>query len=223
MTQGSNRSRHHQSFLAPGEQKLVNAIIVELPPQITPLHLTRLGLFGAVVASAALIGCRWSVLWLPLVPVGVFLNWFGIALDGPLAVYRNQARPRLGLVEHTYDLFSQILIIVAFGLSPFLTIESAFIVLVCYLLFSAYTYIRAIARHVQQMAYIGLGATEFRILMVVWAFAAHALGIDATLGEGVSRLDAAISILAVIAVFGLAFKAVADARCVAVDENRQGL
>jgi hypothetical protein len=223
MTTAGNRSRHHQSFLASGEQKLVHAIIAELPPRITPLLLTKLGLFGAVVAAVALVGCRWSLLWLPLVPVGVFVNWFGIALDGPLAVYRGEARPRLGLVEHTYDLFSQILIIVAFGLSPFLTIESAFVVLICYLLFSAYTYIRAIARHVQQMAYIGMGATEFRILMAVWAFAAHSLGIDATLGKGVSGLDAAITILAIFAVCGLAIKAFSDARCVAMDENGRGV
>lgn len=222
MTIAEKPSRHHQSFLASGEQKLVRAIIAELPQQITPLHLTKIGLFGSIVAAIALVGCRWSLLWLPLVPVGVFLNWFGIALDGPLAVHRGEARPRLGLVEHTYDLFSQILIIVAFGLSPFLSIEAAFIVLICYLLFSAYTYIRAIARHVQQMAYIGMGATEFRILMVVWAFAAHAMGIDATLDQGVPRLDAAIAFLAIIAVFGLAYKAVSDARCVAMDEKRQG-
>lgn len=222
MTTAEKPSRHYQSFLASGEQKLVRAIIAELPPQITPLHLTKIGLFGSIVAAIALVGCRWSLLWLPLVPVGVFLNWFGIALDGPLAVYRAEARPRLGLVEHTYDLFSQILIIVAFGLSPFLSIEAAFIVLVCYLLFSTYTYIRAIARHVQQMSYIGMGATEFRILMVVWAFSAHAMGIDATLGQGVSHLDAAIAILAVIAVFGLAYKAVSDARCVAMDEKHRG-
>lgn len=223
MTTAGTRSRHHQSFLASGEQKLVRAIIAEMPPQITPLFLTKLGLFGAVVAAAALIGCRWSLLWLPLVPVGVFLNWFGIALDGPLAVSRGEARPRLGLVEHTYDLFSQILIIVAFGASPFLTIESAFIVLICYLLFSSYTYIRAIARHVQQMAYIGMGATEFRILMVVWAFTAHLLGIDATADKGVTSLDAAITILAIIAVCGLAIKALSDARCVAMDENGRGV
>jgi hypothetical protein len=223
MTIAPNPSQHHQSFLAPGEQKLVRAIIAEMPQRITPLFLTKLGLFGAVVAAAALVGCRWSLLWLPLVPVGVFLNWFGIALDGPLAVHRGEARPRLGLVEHTYDLFSQILIIVAFGLSPFLTIESAFIVLICYLLFSAYTYIRAIARHVQQMAYIGMGATEFRILMAVWAFAAHFLGIDATAGEGVSSLDAAIAILAIIAVCGLAIKAFSDARRVAMDESGHGV
>ncbi|MBG0812140.1 CDP-alcohol phosphatidyltransferase [Methylosinus sp. H3A] len=223
MKTADHKSGHHQSFLAPAEQRLVRAIISELPESVTPLQLTRIGLFGALVAAVALVGCRWSALWMPMIPLGVFLNWFGAALDGPLALHRQTANPRLGLVEHTYDLFSQILIIVAFGLSPFLSIESAFIVLICYLLFSAYTYIRAIARHVQQMAYIGLGATEFRILMVIWPFAAHAMGIDETVDAGVSRLDAAIMILAAFAIAGLVIKALSDARRVAVDENGQGV
>lgn len=219
MTSESSK-RHHQSFLGAAEQKLIRAIVAELPAYVTPLQLTRIGMFGAVVAAVALVGCRWSSLWLPLLPVGIFLNWFGIALDGPLALHRKVEHPRLGFVDHTYDLFSQILIIVAFGLSPFLSLGSALIVLACYLLFSAYTYIRAIARHVQQMSYIGLGATEFRILMVAWAFIAHAVGINESSVHGVSRLDAAIMLLAVLAVGGLAIKAVSDARRVAADEGR---
>lgn len=213
-------TRHHQSFLGSAEQKLIRSIIAELPASVTPLQLTRIGMFGAIVAAAALVGCRWSPLWLPLLPIGIFLNWFGIALDGPLALHRKVEHPRLGFVDHTYDLFSQILIIVAFGVSPFLSMGSALIILACYLLFSAYTYIRAIARHVQQMSYIGLGATEFRILMVAWAFIAQAAGIDETGDRGVSRLDAAIMFLAILAVCGLAVKAVSDARRLAADEGR---
>jgi hypothetical protein len=218
-----NISSHHQSFLAAAERKLVRAIIAELPDSITPLQLTNIGLFGAIVAAVALVGCQWTTLWLPLLPVGIFLNWFGVTLDGPLALHRHEERPRLGLVEHTYDLFSQILIILAFGLSPFLSLESAFIILICYLLFSTYTYIRAIVRHVRQMAYIGLGATEFRILMVVWAFLANAIGIDPNNGSSSSTIDLAIMILAALAVGGLAIKAFMDTRRVAAEEGEQAL
>jgi hypothetical protein len=217
------KSGHHQSFLAPAEQKLVRALIAELPDSVSPIRLTRIGVLGAVIAAVALVCCRWSALWTPLIPLGVFLNWFGAALDGPLALHRRTADPRLGLVEHTCDLFSQILIIIAFGFSPFLSIESAFIVLICYLLFSAYTYIRAIVRHVQQMAYIGLGATEFRILMALWPFAAQAMGINETIDGGLSRLDAAIMLMAAFAICGLAVKALSDARRVAVDESGRGI
>ena len=217
-----NLSQHNQSFLARSEQRLVQAIIARLPSEVTPAQLTRIGWFGAVVAVMALIGCRWSALWLPLVPVGVFLNWFGITLDGPLARHRKEESPRFGLRDHLNDLFSQVSIIVAFGMSPFLSLKSAFIILFCYLFFSAYTYLRAAAGRVQQMAYIGLGATEFRILMIVWAFVAHAIGIDETVVDGVSKLDAAIMLLATIAVCGLVIKVVRDAQRIAADENGQG-
>lgn len=217
------KSGHHQSFLAPAEQRLLRAIIGELPESVTALQLTRIGLLGAVIVAMALVGSSWSPLWMTLIPLGAFLNWFGAALDGPVALHRDTANPRLSLVEHICDLFSQILIIVAFGFSPFLSFESAFVVLICYLLFSAYTYIRAVVRHVQQMAYIGLGATEFRILIAVWPFAAHAMGVDESVDAGVSRLDAAIMILAAFAVCGLAIKALSDARRVAMDENGQGV
>ena len=107
-------------------------------------------------------------------------------------------------------------------MSPFLSLKSAFIILFCYLFFSAYTYLRAAAGRVQQMAYIGLGTTEFRILMIVWAFVAHAIGIDETVVDGVSRLDAAIMLLAILAVCGLVIKVVRDAQRIAADDNGQG-
>jgi hypothetical protein len=94
--------------------------------------------------------------------------------------------------------------------------------LICYLLFSAYTYIRAIVRHVQQMAYIGLGATEFRIMMALWPFVARAMGINEIGAPGVSRLDAAVMFLAALAILGLGVKALTDARRVAADESGSG-
>ena len=148
------------------------------------------------------------------------MNWFGDSLDGSLARYRQEERPRFGfLVDHTCDLFSQILVIVAFGLSPFLSLISALTILLCYLLFSAYTYIRAAAHHIHQMAYVGVGATEFRILMVVWAIAGVTFGLHEPLVHGISTIDLVILILALFAVLGLGIKATLDARDVALEEG----
>jgi hypothetical protein len=58
--------------------------------------------------------------------------------------------------------------------------------------------------------------------MIVWAFVAHAIGIDETVVDGVSRLDAAIILLAILAVCGLVIKVVRDAQRIAADENEQG-
>ncbi|WP_158813607.1 CDP-alcohol phosphatidyltransferase family protein [Methylocapsa sp. S129] len=212
--------RHNRSFLANAEQGAIQWILPRIPESVTSLHLTLLGLFGSFLGGVALIGCNWSISWLPLVILGIVLNWFGDSFDGSLARYRKAERPRFGfLVDHTCDLFSQIVIIICFGFSPFLSLIGAFIVLLCYLLFSAYTYIRAAVQNIHQMAYIGLGATEFRILMVVWAITGSVMGLHESPVNGASTLDLTIAFLGVLAVVGLAIKAVNDARNIAAEEQ----
>jgi hypothetical protein len=206
--------RLDRSFLAVSEQRLVDVILAALPASVTPLRLTKIGVIGAVVAAAALVGCRWSSAWSPLFLSGIVLNWLGMALDGPLARRRNETDRRLDVIGQVNDLLSQVLLIVMFGVSPFLSFQSALVILACYLLFSAYNYVRTIAHHARPMAYIGLGPSEFRILMAAWPFIAQATGVD----EGLSRLDTAILILAAIGVAGLAIKALSDARQIAAEE-----
>ena len=217
----SGPARLNRSFLADYEQELIRWILPRIPTGINSLHLTAVGLFGSVLTAIALIACNWSHLWLPVVAAGVVLNWFGDSLDGSLARYRKEERPRFGfLVDHTCDLFSQVLTIVAFGLSPFLSLVSALVVLLCYLLFSAYTYIRAATQRVHQMAYIGVGATEFRILMILWPTVGAISGLHEPLVQGISRIDAAILSLAALAVCGLVYKSIVDARDIARDEQQ---
>lgn len=221
MTSGSNHPvRRNRSFLAEAEQALIQWILPRLPENMTSLQLTAIGMLGSFIAAVGLVGCNWSPAFLPAVVFGVALNWFGDSLDGSLARYRHAERPRFGfLVDHTCDLFSQILIIVAFALSPFLTLVSALVILICYLLFSAYTYIRAAVHRVHQMSYIGVGATEFRILMIVWAAAGVALNLNEGLAGPLTRIDIAIMIMGAMAVVGLGFKAFSDAREIALIER----
>ncbi|HMN74032.1 MAG TPA: CDP-alcohol phosphatidyltransferase family protein [Rhodoblastus sp.] len=216
---GDQPVRRNRSFLAEGEQKLIRWILPRIPANVTSLHLTAIGMAGSVVTAIALVGCNWSSDFLPVVIFGVLLNWFGDSLDGSLARYRHTERPRFGfLVDHTCDLFSQILIIVAFALSPFLTLVSALVILLCYLLYSAYTYIRAAVHRVHQMSYIGVGATEFRILMIVWACIGEAFDLDEGLAGPLTNIDIAIVSMGAMAVVGLGFKAWRDAREVALSE-----
>ncbi len=215
-----NPYRNNHSFLAQSEQKLIRWILPRIPAQTTSLHLTAFGMFGSFAGAVALIGCDWSHLWLPIVALGISINWFGDSLDGALARFRDEERPRFGfLVDHTCDLFSTIMLIVAFGFSPFLSLVASLTILLCYLLFSAYTYIRAAAHHVHQMSYLGLGGTEFRILMIGWSYLAAFLEVREPLVNGLSGLDIGVLALAAIAVLTLALKAIGDARDVAFEEN----
>ena len=213
--------RRNGSFLAVQEQIVIRRLCERMPASVSSLQLTAIGMVGAIMACIGLVGCNVSYLFLPVVACGVFLNWFGDSLDGSVARFRNEERPQFGfLVDHTCDLFAQIIMIVAFGLSPFLSLVSSLTVLLCYLVFSAYTYIRAASQYVHQMSYIGLGATEFRILMIVWSCVGAACGLREPLVSGFSTLDVAIGALALGAIVGLAMKAVSDARAVASIERR---
>jgi phosphatidylglycerophosphate synthase len=224
MPEQSGPQRRNRSFLAQAEQRAIREILPRLPARINSSTLTVIGVCGSLIASLSLIACNWSLAWTPLFVVGIVLNWFGDSLDGSLARYRKEERPRFGfIVDHTCDLFSQIAIIVSFGLSPFLSLVSSLAILLCYLLFSAYTYIRAAAHHVHQMSYIGVGATEFRILMILWGVAGAAFQIHEPLVNGLSSLDIAILSMAAMAVAGLGYKAFSDAMQVAAEEKKEAL
>jgi phosphatidylglycerophosphate synthase len=170
-------SRRNESVLYRGEQKFIAALLENIPDTVTPLHLTLFGITGAVVTFVGFVGCNWSAAVLLLVPIGLFMHWFGDSLDGALARHRRIQRPRFGfLIDHTTDLVTQTMMLAGLGLSPYFTMTSALLVLSMYLLFSAFTYIRVVVDHVHQLAYGGLGGTEFRIMLAAWALGAHILG-----------------------------------------------
>jgi hypothetical protein len=70
------------------------------------------------------------------------------------------------------------------------------------------------------MSYIGVGATEFRLLMIFWALAGSAAGLREPLVNGLSSIDISILGLGLVAVIGLGAKAVKDARQVAREEGQ---
>jgi hypothetical protein len=69
------------------------------------------------------------------------------------------------------------------------------------------------------MSYIGVGATEFRILMIAWSLAGAIFGIHEPLANGLSNIDIAIVGMAVVSVFGLAYKLIVDAAAIALEER----
>jgi archaetidylinositol phosphate synthase len=202
---GTMRLRLNRSFLAHNEQKIIAVLLANMPQTVSPMHLTVVGIVGAVICSVSLIGCNHSAAFLPLVFVGLFINWFGDSLDGSLARFRHIERPRYGfLVDHSSDLIAQTVILTGFGFSPYFTMTSALVVLVMYLLFSAFTYIRVVVDRVHHLTYGRLGATEFRIMMAVWVFVAHVAGPSMVLPRigAYSSLDVVIGVLA-IGAFGV--------------------
>lgn len=169
--------RINDSLLSRAERAALAALVRRLPGWMTPDHLTSIGLVGAVSTSAGFIACWWSNWFLVAVVAGLALNWFGDSLDGTLARYRQIERPHYGyFIDHSADLIAQTLIVVGLGFSPFFTIPSALLVLSLYLLISSYTYLRVVTESVHRLSYGGMGATEFRILVAVWALIAAWVG-----------------------------------------------
>jgi len=210
-----------QSFLRGQEMQLVQMLAANLPDSVEPVQLSGIGALGALAAAAALVAAQnWPAsIW--LVPPAMAVNWFGLSVDLPLARRRGAEAAIDGMAHHLSEIFSQLTILLAYGLSPFLTMRSATIVIVCYLLFSAYGYIRAATRHVEQMAYIGIGVTEFRILLALWPFVATLLDVPQTLGEGMPPIDLAIMSLAGFTIIGLVAKLFLDSRKITAASGRE--
>lgn len=182
------------------------AILPSIPAAVSSIHLTILGLVGAVITSVSLIACTWSLKSVVFVPLGLFIHWFGDSFDGSLARYRRIERPSFGfLVDHTSDLFALTVIIISFGFSPFFTMTSALLVLTTYLLFSAYTYVKVAVEGIHRLAYGGLGCTEFRLLMAAWSLAAALIGPQVIISKfhGIPHIDLVVGLLSAGAFCGL--------------------
>ena len=96
------------------------------------------------------------------------LNWFGDSMDGTLARVRCQQRPRYGFyVDHMVDVFGSVALICGLGSSGFLHWQTAFAMLVAFLLLSSESYLATYTLSCFQMSQGIFGPTEIRILLVI--------------------------------------------------------
>jgi archaetidylinositol phosphate synthase len=217
-------ARVNRSILAKKEQEVISFFLLCIPANVAPIHLTILGLVGAGITSMGLLACNFSSVFVIFVIFGLFLHWFGDSLDGSLARFRQMERPRFGfLVDHGSDLIAMTIIIISFGFSPFLTPPSALVVLCLYLLFSSYTYIKVAVEQVHQLAYGGLGGTEFRMLMASWALVATAMGprVHSSEFAGIPTVDLVMGIMALGAFAGFAGMLYRDTARIGHEERRE--
>jgi len=171
--------RDSRSLLAKAERAVIDSILPYIPSNISPDHLTYLGLSGAILTGLGLALCSFSAAFLTLAMLGLFLNWFGDSFDGSLARFRASERPRYGfLIDHSVDLISTTIILIGFGISPYLPFQSACFILVMYLLFSGVVYVKVAADGVHKLDFAGIGATEFRLMIAAWASLVHAFNLE---------------------------------------------
>lgn len=168
MTTPKHHSRVIDSLTGPLERPTLLWLAARTPARVSPDMLTVIGVLGASLTcvSYCLTHLHAGFLW--LASLGLAVNWLGDSLDGTLARFRHIERPRYGFfVDHTADAFSQVLIILGFGLTPFVEFEISCLVLIGYLLLSVVVYIRTILEGVFQITFGVFGPTEARIILVL--------------------------------------------------------
>jgi phosphatidylglycerophosphate synthase len=137
------------------------------PGWMTPDILTGIGVFGAVVTFFGYTLSNYSPYFLWLATLGFVINWYGDSLDGTLARYRKIERPVYGFyIDHTTDAFSEILLFLGLGLSPYLRFDIACLALIGYLLLSVLVYVRTCVKGEFVISYGLLGPTEVRLIAI---------------------------------------------------------
>ena len=160
--------RIQTSLLNQLEKKALVWLAERQPKWVTSDLLTYIGVLGAVLCAVGFALAHYSVYYLWLSSLGLFINWYGDSLDGTLARVRNTQRPKYGFfIDHSLDAVTICIMCVGAGLSPIFRFDVALLVLVAYLVISIYTYICTILKDEFRLTYAGMGPTEFRLVVIL--------------------------------------------------------
>jgi phosphatidylglycerophosphate synthase len=155
-------------LLAGPERRLLRGIAARLPRAIVPDHLTILGVVGAAGTALGYWLSNRDPAWLWLASGMLAVNWFGDSLDGTTARVRKIERPKYGYyLDHMVDGIITILIGGGIGLSGYVRLDVALLLVVVYLVLSINLYLEAEVFGVFEMGYGVFGPTEVRLLIVL--------------------------------------------------------
>jgi phosphatidylglycerophosphate synthase len=135
--------------------------------------LTLLGVIGAGMSFCGYWLSHHGEAWLWLAVVGIAINWLGDSLDGSLARFRKAERSRYGFfLDHMTDTLSMALIGIGIGLSPYVHLASAGIVLMVYYLMMILSLTTCLATGNFRISFNGIGPTEIRLFIIAFTLAA---------------------------------------------------
>lgn len=192
-------NRIQQNLLAAKERQLLNWLCARMPAWVTPDQLTSIGFAGSIATFAGYALSSFNLAWLWVAIAGYFINWFGDSLDGSLARYRKTERPDFGyFVDHSIDSFSNMLIVLGLGLSPFIQLDTALFGLAGYLLMSIHTFLAARVTNEFNLTYLSGGPTEMRLILVAMTVVMFIVGPGPEWFMGQSSFDLFIGGLGII-------------------------
>jgi len=162
--------REYGGILAEPERKALLWLAHRTPRWVNSDHLTLLGLASMLLAGVSFWAADGNRLALLAVVLFLALNWFGDSLDGTLARYRHQQRPKYGYyVDHVIDLIGTTALLVGLSLSGYMSPLIALGLLGAFLLVEAEVYLATHVRQVFQLGMFGFGPTELRIVLATGA------------------------------------------------------
>ena len=159
--------RQRKAVTASVERRILGGIARRLPARVTSDHLTAVGVVAALAVAVAYALSASSPHWLWLASGMLVLNWLGDSLDGTLARIRGTERPRYGYyLDHAVDGLTTTMIGVGIGLSPFVDLRVALLLVVVYLLMSINVYLESSVYGEFRMDYGVVGPTEARLILI---------------------------------------------------------
>ena len=181
--------RRQESFLASTEKSILISLARRTPSWINSDHLTIMGFLAQIAAGAAYAWSRWNRYGLLLVIAALALNWLGDSLDGTLARYRQQQRPRYGFyVDHMVDSFGALALMGGLAFSGYMHRYIAAALLIAFLLLSIQSYLATYTLGEFQLSFWKFGPTELRLLLSIGNIALFLRGPFAHLAGRAFRL-----------------------------------
>ena len=154
------------SFTAKVEGIILNKIVKVLPDWVTPDLLTLLAFLAAIGGYVFYLLSANNLIFLWGVNLCLLIHWFGDSLDGKLARFRKDERPKYGFyVDHMLDAVSAALFLGGLTSSA-LTLTSAWIwILALMLLCMVHVFLKSKVSGVFELSIGPAGPTESRILL----------------------------------------------------------
>jgi phosphatidylglycerophosphate synthase len=163
-----NPERIQLNIIAGLEKQTLAWFAQRLPLWIKPDHLTSIGFLGMVLAGASYWLSSFNKYFLLLAIFWLAVNWFGDSLDGTVARFRNQQRPRYGFyVDHVIDAFGILFLFGGMGFSGYMSPWIAGILIITYFLVNIEIYLATVALGKFRLSFGIFGPTELRILLAI--------------------------------------------------------
>lgn len=169
-SRGEKQRAINTAITGKAEEKAKEWICPRIPQWINSDHLTILGYIGILITSIGMIFGFVNRWYVTLVPIGLFINWFGDSFDGSIARYRNKGRPNYGYyIDKIIDSVAVITLALGFGLSGFIKIEISLLFACIYLALMSHVDLVVHVQGQSRNAFGLFGPTEIRIIGVLFS------------------------------------------------------